>query len=58
VTENPFHAVVGRDGAFRITGVPAGEYTIAFWHADHEPLELHVVVAAGGTARVEVELRR
>ena len=58
VTENPFHAVVAEDGRFRITGVPAGEHTIAFWHPDHRPLEQRVVVTAGGTARVEVELKR
>ncbi|MEX2048864.1 MAG: carboxypeptidase regulatory-like domain-containing protein [Gemmatimonadota bacterium] len=58
VTENPFHAVVGADGTFRITGVPAGEHTIAFWHPDHQPLEQRVSVTSGGTARVEVELRR
>jgi plastocyanin len=58
VTENPFHAVVGEDGSFRITGIPAGEHTIAFWHADHETLERRVVVTAGATALVEVELRR
>lgn len=58
VTENPFHAIVAADGSFRMTGVPAGEHTIAFWHPDHRPLEQRVAVAAGGTTRVEVELRR
>jgi plastocyanin len=58
VAESPYHAVAGPDGRFRITGVPPGEYTIAFWHADHEPLEQRVTVVAGGTARVEVSLRR
>ena len=58
VTENPFHAVVAADGGFRITDVPVGEHTIAFWHPDHEPLEQRVVVTPSGTARIEVELRR
>jgi plastocyanin len=58
VTENPFHAVVGEDGSFRIPGVPVGEHTIAFWHPDHQPLEQRVVVTAGGTARIEAALTR
>jgi plastocyanin len=58
VTENPYHAVVGPDGRFRIEGVPAGDYVIAFWHPGHEALEQRVSVTAGETARVEVSLRR
>ena len=58
VAENPFHAVVGADGTFRIAGVPEGEHSIAFWHPDHEQVERRVVVTSGGTARVEVELQR
>ena len=58
VTENPFHAVVGADERFRIAGVPEGEHTIAFWHPDHEPIERRIVVTGGGTARIEVELKR
>jgi plastocyanin len=58
VTENAFHAVAAQDGRFRITGVPDGEYTIAFWHPDHRPDERRVVITSGATARVEVELRR
>ena len=58
VTENAFHAVVREDGTFRIEGVPAGEHTVAIWHADHETLERTVTVTSGGNVRVEVELRR
>lgn len=58
VTENPYHAVVGADGSYSIAGVPAGTYTLVAWHADHEPVERSVTVTDGGTARVEVELRR
>jgi plastocyanin len=58
VAENPFHAVVSADGTFRITGVPAGEHRIAFWQADHRPVERRVTVTGGGTVRIEVELTR
>ena len=58
VTENPFHAVVGEDGSFRIDGIPAGEYQVAFWSADHRPSEQTITVTAGSTSNVEVELSR
>jgi plastocyanin len=58
VTANPYHAIVGADGRFRIAGVPAGEHTIAFWHPDHEAAQQLVNVVAGTSTRVEVSLRR
>jgi plastocyanin len=58
VVENPFHALVGVDGSFRIDGIPPGTYRVAFWSADHRPTEESVTVAAGETTRVEVGLRR
>ncbi|MDH3422952.1 MAG: carboxypeptidase regulatory-like domain-containing protein [Gemmatimonadota bacterium] len=58
VSENPYGAIVGADGSFRIAGVPAGEYTIAFWQSEHEPLQQTVTVTGGGTATVQVQLRR
>lgn len=57
VTENPFHAVVGDDGTFRLDGVPAGTYTLVAWHADFDEVEHSVVVRDGGTATVALELR-
>jgi hypothetical protein len=32
VTENPFHAATGADGAFEIRGVPPGTWTLRVWH--------------------------
>lgn len=58
VAENPYHALVGVDGSYRITGVPEGEHTLAFWHPDHEPVERTVVVTTGGTSVVDVQLQR
>ena len=58
VVENPFYALVGVDGSFRMDGVPAGTYQVAVWSADHEPTEETVTVVAGETTRIEVELRK
>ena len=58
VSENPYHAVVSEDGTFTIEGVPPGDYTLTVWHVEHRPLERSVTVTDGGTARIEVELRR
>lgn len=33
VTDNPFHAVTGEDGTFKIEKVPAGKYKIVAWHS-------------------------
>ena len=57
VTENPFHAVVDEGGAFRLEGVPPGSYTLIATHPDLDPVEHHVEVRAGETARIEVEIR-
>jgi hypothetical protein len=32
VSSNPFQAVTGADGTFRIENIPAGKYTIEAWH--------------------------
>jgi hypothetical protein len=58
VSENPFSAIVGADGSFRITGVPAGQYEIVFWQSEREPQRQTVAVPAGGTATIEVQMRR
>jgi plastocyanin len=32
VLDHPFYSVTGADGAFRLTGLPPGTYTIEAWH--------------------------
>jgi plastocyanin len=56
VTENPFHALVGVDGRFRITDVPAGRHRLRIWHFDRGETEVEVVVPETGTVRVELTL--
>jgi plastocyanin len=58
VTESPYSAIVGADGSFGIAGVPPGEYTVAFWHQQHDAQEQQVTVTAGGAATLQVRLTR
>ena len=54
VVRNPFHAIVNRDGTFRIANVPAGRHTLVVWHHDGGVREVQVDVRAGGATPVQV----
>ena len=56
VVDNPYFAQTGEDGAFSITDVPPGEYTLAVWQETLGLAEMPVTVAADGTTEVPVEL--
>lgn len=56
VVDNPFHAEIGADGRFSITGVPAGRYRLAVWDFDRGQRVVDVTVPAQGSARVDVAL--
>jgi plastocyanin len=56
VVQNPYHAEVGADGRFSISGVPAGSYRLAVWDFDRGQRVVQVTVPAAGAARVEVNL--
>jgi plastocyanin len=45
VNSNPFFAVTGPDGHFKITGVPAGKYTLTAWQERYGPKTAQVTVA-------------
>jgi len=48
VTDNPYHAISGKDGTFAIKNVPDGEYTVTAWHSRFkEPLTQKVTVTGG-----------
>lgn len=57
VVDNPYFAQTGDDGAFSITDVPAGEYTLAVWQEELGLTEMPIVVAADATTEVSVELK-
>jgi hypothetical protein len=57
VMAHPYYALTDASGAFRLTDVPPGRYSLTVWH---EVLGKHtrdVVVPAGGDAKVSVELK-
>jgi plastocyanin len=58
VLQNPYYAVTTRDGAFSISEVPPGRYTVVAWSEKLPQREASVTVAAGATATVNFELRR
>ena len=53
VVAHPYFGVSGADGAFRITGVPAGRHTIRVWHERYGRLTKTLDVKAGATATVD-----
>jgi hypothetical protein len=56
VVPTPYHALVDEEGAFAITDVPAGPYSLRVWHGRRPTVEKEVVVPAGQTVRVELVL--
>jgi len=50
VNKNPFQAVTGEDGAFKIDGLPPGTYTLEAWHEVFGVKSVEVTVEAGKPA--------
>ncbi len=50
VNKNPFQAVTGDDGSFKIEGLPPGAYTLEAWHEVYGAKTLEVTVEAGKPA--------
>jgi len=48
--DHPFFAVTDENGAFSITGLPAGEYTLGLWHEAYGEQEMQVTVTDGSMA--------
>lgn len=53
--DKPYAVVTADDGSFTLTDVPAGSYTIEFWHGELGTQTMQVTVEAGATATVDAE---
>ena len=53
ILAHPFFAVTGPDGAFTITGLPAGTYTLEVWHGKLGTKQLTVTVKGDESQPVE-----
>jgi len=58
VAESPYYAVTPQDGAFTITDVPAGSYTLVAFQPYTGPVEIPVTVKAKETTQVSAELKK
>ena len=58
VGQNPFAAVVDREGRFTIKNVPPGTYTIAVWNSHLKAPDKKVTVTGGKTVEESFSLHR
>jgi plastocyanin len=58
VLPNTYFAVSDKEGHFEISGVPAGQYTVAVWHPKLKAQPKPVTVEAGKAAAVDFALAR
>lgn len=52
VVDNPFFGTTGSDGTFKITGLPAGTYTLEAWHEKYGTSDQTVTIKDGETKTV------
>jgi plastocyanin len=58
VLQNPFYAVSGKDGRYRIDNVPPGSYSLGVWHAKLKSPPKPVTVDGAKPAAVDFALSR
>jgi hypothetical protein len=54
--EHPYYALTGADGAFTLTDVPPGEYTLEAWHETLGTRTQRISVLARATARASIDM--
>jgi hypothetical protein len=58
VVDNPYYAITGADGKFKITDVPPGTYKMVAVQSFTGPNELSVTVAGGKPTNLTIELKK
>jgi Carboxypeptidase regulatory-like domain len=58
VVDNPYYAVTGADGKFTISDVPAGNYTLVTMQSFTGSIQQPVVVTAGKSTDLTIELKK
>ena len=58
VGQNPYAAVVGKDGSYKIANVPPGDYTLAIWNAHLKAAPAPVTVRGSKAATANFSLKR
>lgn len=56
IVYNPYYAVSGADGSFKIADVPAGKYKVTVWQPYVGSASKEVTVAGGADAKTDFEL--
>lgn len=55
IFDHPYAAVTDEKGSFKIDGIPAGEYTLKFWHEGFGTLERKIKVLPGEVKELTIE---
>lgn len=57
VVDNPYYALVGKDGAFKIQAIPPGKYKLKAWHPFLGIVEREVSLSAKGEEQIVFEFK-
>ena len=52
---NPYYVTTDESGNFTLSGIPAGTYTLKFWHETLGEQSTEVTVVAGGSAKADTK---
>ncbi len=58
VADHPYYAVTDDEGKFRLTDIPAGDYTLSLWHESLGSQSKRIQVVEGEEAKVDYKLTK